>query len=423
MKSKKFYLAVFLPLLLGWYWYNHLKKPQKPHASQSSALRLTVSIAKPHQQSVKRYIDTVGQCVAYNQIALVSKATATLVTVKSSNGGSVQKGDVLFQFNESAPKAALQQAEAQFALDQAKHDLNVLQLKRSEGLRAQNFVSQQEYDTYQANVSVSQAQLEMDRALIAQRKIDLDDRTLLAPFAGEISKSEVDEGSYVNQGTTLAVLNQLQPIYVDSFLSERHLQALLKANRNEIEIEARLIDDPSVVQKGKLVSIGNTVEKSTGTFDIRGEFANEMRQFWPGRSMDLKIYYETIHNALLIPESAIHEGIQGEFVYIVNDQGLAEMKPVTTEQTYNHWIVVHGLNGNEQVITDGHTLLAPGMPINTQKLNIINPPASLQTSWHSFSNAPDVFAETLDLSSSKIFARGTKTFFTHCPRETGCEKL
>lgn len=408
MKSKKFYLTVFLCALIAWYWYGHndREKQQKAKASQASALRLSVSVAKPHQQSVKRYIDTVGQCVAYNHITLVAKATATLEKIKSNNGGSVQKGDVLFQFNESAPKAALQQAEAQLALDQAKHELNVLQLKRSQSLRAQNFVSQQEYDTYQANVSASQAQLAMDRAVIAQRKIDVEDRTLLAPFPGEISKSEVDEGSYVNQGTTLAVLNQLQPIYVDSFLSERHLQALLKAKRNEIEIEAHLIDDPSIVQKGKLVTIGNAVEKTTGTFDIRGEFANETRQFWPGRSIDLKIYYETIPNAFLIPESAIHEGVQGEFVYIINAQGLAEMKPVTTEQTYDHWIVVHGLDGNEQVITDGHALLAPGMPINTQKLNIVNPPASLQTSHHSFLQN-DIFAKH---RTSKMFATKMKSF-------------
>ena len=108
-----------------------------------------------------------------NSVIVVSKITGTLQTIKASKGGSVKAGDVLFQFNEDTPKAVLQQAEAQLALDKAKHELNVLQLQRSENLRSQNFVSQQEYDTYKANVAVSQAQIDMDNAVIHQRRISL----------------------------------------------------------------------------------------------------------------------------------------------------------------------------------------------------------------------------------------------------------
>ena len=337
---------------------------------------LTVSTVKPHVTTVKRYIDTVGQCTAVNSITVVSKITGTLQTIKASNGGSVKAGDVLFQFNEDTPKAVLQQAEAQLALDKAKHELNVLQLQRSENLRSQNFVSQQEYDTYKANVAVSQAQIDMDNAVINQRRITLGDYTLSAPFDGEIGKSAIDAGSYIQAGTTLAPLNQLQPIYADCFLAERHLRALLQAKREEITVEAHLLDDPSVQQAGKLVFIANEVEKSTGTFELRAEFPNENKQFWPGRGVELKICYETVPNAMLIPESAVHEGTHGSFVYIVNASGLAEMKSVTTEQTYDGWVVSHGLNGSEQVIASGHALLAPGMPVKS--IGTVEVPPSLR---------------------------------------------
>ena len=337
---------------------------------------LTVSTVKPHVTTVKRYIDTVGQCTAANSVTLVSEVTGTLRKIKAKNGGSVQSGDVLFQFNEDTPKAVLQQAEAQLALDKAKHDLNVLQLQRSEKLRSQNFVSEQEYDTYKANVAVSQAQIDMDNAVIHQRRISLSDYTLSAPFAGEIGKSAVDEGSYIQAGTTLATLNQLQPIYADTFLAERHLRALLRAKREEITIEAHLLDEPSVQQAGKLIFIANEVEKSTGTFELRAEFPNENKQFWPGRGVELKICYETVSNAMLVPESAVHEGAHGSFVYIVNGSGFSEMKSVTTDQTYDGWVVVQGLNGGEQVIASGHALLAPGMPVKS--IGTVEVPPSLR---------------------------------------------
>ena len=380
MKKSKFFLCVLLATVVFWLFFNRKRfwkpEPKTPQASQASAMVLTVSTVKPHVTTVKRYIDTVGQCTAVNSITVVSKITGTLQTIKASNGGSVKAGDVLFQFNEDTPKAVLQQAEAQLALDKAKHELNVLQLQRSENLRSQNFVSQQEYDTYKANVAVSQAQIDMDNAVINQRRITLGDYTLSAPFDGEIGKSAIDAGSYIQAGTTLAPLNQLQPIYADCFLAERHLRALLQAKREEITVEAHLLDDSSVQQAGKLVFIANEVEKSTGTFDIRAEFPNENKQFWPGRGVELKICYETVQNAMLIPESAVHEGTHGSFVYIVNASGLAEMKSVTTEQTYDGWVVTHGLNGNEQVIASGHVLLAPGLPVKA--IGTVEVPPSLR---------------------------------------------
>ena len=379
MKKFKFFLCVLLTTVVFWLFFNRKRfwKPQvQAPLPASASLVLTVSTVKPHVTTVKRYIDTVGQCTAANSVTLVSKVTGTLQKIKASNGGSVQAGDVLFQFNDATPNAVLQQAEAQLALDKAKHDLNVLQLQRSEKLRSQNFVSEQEYDTYKANVAVSRAQIDMDNAVISQRRITLSDYTLSAPFSGEIGKSAVDEGSYVQAGTTLATLNQLQPIYADAFLAERHLRDLLQANREEVAVEAHLLDDPTVQQAGKLIMIGNEVEKSTGTFDVRAEFPNNDKQFWPGRGVELKICYETVPNAILVPESAVHEGTHGSFVYVVNAQGLAEMKSVTTEQTYDGWVVVHGLDGSEQVIASGHALLALGMPVKA--IGTVDVPPSLR---------------------------------------------
>ena len=154
------------------------------------------------------------------------------------------------------------------------------------------------------------------------------------------------------------------------------MRALLQAKREEITVEAHLLDDSSVQQAGKLVFIANEVEKSTGTFDIRAEFPNENKQFWPGRGVELKICYETVLNAMLIPESAVHEGANGSFVYVVNASGLAEMKSVTTEQTYDGWVVTYGLNGNEQVIASGHALLAPGLPVKA--IGTVEVPPSLR---------------------------------------------
>ncbi|HCI56875.1 MAG TPA: hypothetical protein DEW74_01990 [Opitutae bacterium] len=164
----------------------------------------------------------------------------------------------------------------------------------------------------------------------------------------------------------------MKPIYVDTFVSEKYVSPLLSANREEIQVEARLIDDASVVQMGKLVFLANEVDKSTGTFDLRVEFENANFEFWAGRGVDLKIYYQTLPDACLVPEGSIHEGNSGSFVYVVNQKGCAEMCPVTVGQTYSNWIVVEGVSKDMQVIADDHPLLAPGMPV--QIIRSITPP-------------------------------------------------
>ena len=336
-------------------------------AKTTRSFQLSVSVAQPHKASVKNYMEAVGQCTAYKHITLVPQVAGTLLEVYRANGGSVKQGEILFKLDERSFHAALQQSEAQLAIDQAKHALNVSQLKRSEGLRSGNFVSQQEFDSYKTNVAASEAALKLDQATCELKRIDLEHCTIAAPFDGELSKSTVDPNTFVTVGTSLAVLNQLKPIYVDTFLAEKHLVPLLTAKSDEIEVEARLIDNPEIVQKGKLVFSGNEVDKSTGTFDIRAEFANDTLQFWPGRGVDIKIYYKAVPNAMLVPESAIHEGNKGSYVYIVNGKGLAEMCPIKVGQTYSHWTVVEGLKGQEQVIAEGHALLAPGVPVKARQ--------------------------------------------------------
>ena len=130
------------------------------------------------------------------------------------------------------------------------------------------------------------------------------------------------------------------------------------------------------MQTGKLVFIGNEVDKSTGTFDIRAEFNNANLEFWPGRGIDLKILYRTLHNVTLVPECAIHQGNKGAFVYTISPQGTAEIHPVKTGQSYYGWIVVSGLDKNETVVADGHALLAPGMPLQANATRPV--PAELQ---------------------------------------------
>lgn len=379
--THKFYYIIatigFIVFLFAWHGLSKLLHSSKPAGFE---MKLSISVAKPHLATVQKYIEAVGQCTSSNRVVLVPQVEGTLIDVLRPNGGFVNAGDLLFKIDDKSFKAYVQQSEAQLAIDKAKYDLNLSQLNRSEGLRSGNFVSQQEYDSYKVNVDASKAQLSLDEANCLLKRIDLEHCTISAPFAGELSKSEVDPHSFITKGTHLAVLNQLQPIYVDSYLAETHLSELLEAFKSHpesISVEAKLIDDDSIAQTGKLTFVGNEIEKASGTFDIRAQFANNTLQFWPGRGIDLKIYYKTLKDVLLIPESAIHQGNKGSFVYIINAQGVAEMRDVETDQTYDKWIVVlSGLKGDEQVIAGGHMLLAPGIPV--QAIQTIEAPKTLK---------------------------------------------
>lgn len=377
--SKVNYVIATVGFVIALAAWHKLAQMMKKPAAATPTMQLMVSVAKPHQTSVRSYIESVGQCTAYNRVVLVPQVEGTLEEVRRPNGGFVKAHEVLFRIDNRPYLAAVHQSEAQLTMDQAQHQLNVLQLKRSEELRSGNFVSQQEFDTYKTNVEASQAKLDLDQATYDLKCIDLEHCTLNAPFSGELSKSSVDAHSFVSRGTSLAVLNQLQPVYVDSFLSERRLSELLAAqyeNPEDISVEAHLIDAPQVSQTGKLIFRGNEVDKSTGTFDIRAEFNNDKYQFWPGRGIDLKIYYKTLKDVLLVPECAIHESPKGSFVYVINEKGLAEMQYVTTGQSYDGWITIQGLKKDVTVISDGHALLAPGIPV--QASSTVEIPESLK---------------------------------------------
>jgi RND family efflux transporter MFP subunit len=327
-------------------------------------MQLSVKAAFPFKTSVQRYIDAVGQCTAFESITLVPQVEGELITVSRKNGGTVKKGDLLFEIDSRSLIANLKQAEAQLAIDKAQLQLHQSQLQRSEMLKTGDFVSQQEYDTYKVNVAMYEGHVKLDEATCTLKQIDLEHCFMRAPFDGELGKSTVNTHSFVSKGTTLATLNQVQPIYADCFLSEKYFSPLWKAkntSNNRIVVEARLLDDSSVVQYGELVYVDNVVDKTTGSFCARSEFRNEDWGFWEGRAVDLKIYYAVLDNILLVPEASIHIGNKGSFVYVINAQNVAEMRYVNAGQNYQEWVVIHsGLEGSEKIIAEGHALLAPG---------------------------------------------------------------
>ncbi|MDR2769392.1 MAG: efflux RND transporter periplasmic adaptor subunit [Puniceicoccales bacterium] len=327
-------------------------------------MQLSVKAAFPFKTSVQRYIDAVGQCTAFESLTLVPQVEGELITVSRKNGGAVKEGDLLFEVDPRSLMAGLKQAEAQLIIDKAQLQLHQSQLQRSETLKTGDFVSQQEYDTYKANVAMYEGRVKLDEAACALKQVDLEHCFIRAPFDGELGKSTVNAHSFVSKGTTLATLNQVQPIYADCFLSEKYFNPLWNAkntHNNHIVVEARLLDDSSVVQYGELVYVDNVVDKTTGSFCARSEFKNEDWGFWEGRAVDLKIYYAVLNNILLVPEASVHMGNKGSFVYVINAENVAEMRYVNVGQNYQEWVVIYsGLEGNEKIIADGHALLAPG---------------------------------------------------------------
>jgi multidrug efflux system membrane fusion protein len=327
-------------------------------------MQVSIKAAFHFKASVQRYIDAVGQCTAFESLTLVPQVEGELIKVSRKNGGTVKKGDLLFEIDSRSLMASLKQAEAQLTIDEAQLQLHQSQLQRSVTLRTGDFVSQQEYDTYKANVAMYEGRVKLDEAACTLKQIDLEHCFIRAPFDGELGKSTVDTYSFVSKGTTLATLNQMQPIYADCFLSEKYFSPLWNTKNtpnNRIVVEARLLDDNAVVQYGELVYVDNVVDKMTGSFCTRAEFKNEDWGFWEGRAVELKIYYEVLDNIFLVPEASIHMGNKGSFVYVINAQNVAEMRYVNVGQNYKEWVVIHsGLEGNEKIIAEGHALLAPG---------------------------------------------------------------
>jgi multidrug efflux system membrane fusion protein len=267
----------------------------------------------------------------------------------------VKKGDLLFTIDPRPYQAALDQAKAQAELDQ-------LNLKRQEDLRARKVISQQDYDTAVANAQKSQAATE-------SAQVNLDWCYIKSPINGRVGLRNVDVGNLVGPSTaSLVTIQGLDPIYTDFTVAENDLPLVRKyLGGPNVKVQTYLSDGSIMPRMGDLYFIDNAVQPGSGTVKARGVTPNPDRALWPSEFVRVRFILDTLKSATLVPSQAVQVSQSGPFVFVVKPDNTADLRPVKPGQRQEGDLtVIEGVKPDETVVVTGQLALSPGAKVAPQ---------------------------------------------------------
>jgi multidrug efflux system membrane fusion protein len=290
-----------------------------------------------------------------------------LLSVNFDEGQDVKKGDVLAQIDPTTYQAALDQAVAKKAQDEAQLANARNDLARYQRLAATNAINQQQADTQKALVAQNEALVQADQAAIDNARAMLGYTTIVAPLDGRTGIRQVDAGNIVHSSDSngIVVITQITPISVLFNLPQQNLDRVNAAfAKGALPVDAMRSEDDKVIANGKLTVVDNQVDQSTGTVKLKAEFPNTDRQLWPGQFVNVQLLVDTLKQVVVIPTGAVQRGPKGTFVYIVKDDNTVAVQAITVQQQDEDQAVVSkGLEPPQRVVTTGFARLSEGTKV------------------------------------------------------------
>ncbi len=319
------------------------------------------------------YLSGLGSVTAFNTANIKSRVDGQIMQVAVREGQTVRQGQLLIEIDSRPFQVQLEQAQAQLSRDQAQLGDAKLNLERDTALFPSGSISQQQVDTQRALVHQVQGTVSNDQALIDNAKLQIAYCHIAAPFNGRIGLRQVDPGNIVHasDANPMLVLTQLDPIAVIFTLTEDQLPRVAqRMKKATLQVDAFSRDDQTKLATGKLLTIDNQIDQTTGTAKLKAVFDNRDSQLWPNQFVNANLLLETRKNSTVLPTAAILRGPQGTFVYAVKPDKTVEARPVTVSLTQgNTTAVSSGLNPGDMVVTDarsggasGNRQAAPGTP-------------------------------------------------------------
>ena len=324
-----------------------------------------VAVAKARQGDIPVYLNGLGNVTAFYTVTLHSRVDGQLMNVAFQEGQSVKEGDLLAQIDPRPFQVQLEQAEGQMAHDQAMLKDAQLDLERYKTLLKQDAIPSQQLDTQAATVAQDEGQIKTDQAAIDNAKLQLTYCKIIAPISGRIGLRLVDPGNIVHasDSTGMLVITQVQPITVLFTIAEDSLPPVLRklSAGATLPVQAINRDNSQKLDSGKLLTVDNQIDATTGTSRLKAVFPNQAFNLFPNQFVNIRLLVETRHDQVIVPSVAIQSGAQGKFVYVVKPDSTVEVRVVTPGIAEgNDTSIDKGLNVDEAVVVDGAEKLQPG---------------------------------------------------------------
>ena len=348
----------------GYFAYQRVSRARQHPSQQSREQGVPVTVALANQTNFPVLLSGLGTVQAFNTVTVRSRVDGEITRIAFKEGDIVKPGDLLAQIDSRPYRAALDQAIAKKAQDEATLSNSKLDLQRYQTLAKEDFASRQQLDTQQATVAQQTALVQADEAAVENAQTQLDYTDIKAPIGGRVGFRLADQGNVVTAASQngIVTIAQLQPISVLFTLPEGQVNSVSEAmKRGNVVATAFTADGGRQLAQGTLAVINNQVDVTTGVIQMKATFANSDNALWPGQSVSVKVLVDTLQNVVVIPQSAVQHSQQGLWAFVVNDKQRAETRPIEVgASNSDNAVVTKGLSAGERVVTAGQYRLQNG---------------------------------------------------------------
>lgn len=328
-----------------------------------------VLAATVEEKDVPVQVQAIGSVESYSTVAVKTQITGELTGVFFREGQEVKKGELIFTLDKRPFEAVLKQAQSTLAKDQAQAEMARVQARRYAVLMKDGVVAKEQYDQMQSSADALDAAVEADQAAVENARVQLIYCSIDSPINGRVGSLLIHQGNMIKANDVpLVNINQIQPIRVAFTVPEQYLAEIKRfAANGKLSVQVSIPND-SKPATGKLSFIDNTVDPTTGTIKLKGEFANTDRRLWPGQFVDVVLTLHTQPNAIVVPSQAVNTGQQGQYVFVIKPDMTVETRPVAVNRTTKGQSVIDkGLGPGERVVTDGQLRLVPGSRVQIKE--------------------------------------------------------
>ena len=371
-KSGWLWILALIVLAAGAYYYYKSRPSSESKAAPAPGSRaagigpVSVAVTSALKQNVPYFLSGLGTVTAFNTVTVKSRVDGQLEKVNFKEGQFVHEGDLLAEIDPRPFQVALEQMEGQLFRDQSQLDNARVDFKRYDKLAKEGVIASQQVDTQNATVGQLEGAVRADQAQIDNEKLQLVYCKITAPLSGRVGLRLVDQGNMIHatDPNGLVVITQVQPVAVLFTLPEDNLPEVIQHMKSEeLSVEAYSRDDQTKLAAGKLLTVDNQIDPTTGTVRFKAAFENRDLSLWPNQFVNTRLMLAIRKDAIVVPLAAIQRGTQGSYVYTVK-AGKANMQPVKVDMTQgNIALIATGVLVGDQVVVDGQERLQSGTPV------------------------------------------------------------
>lgn len=359
-------VLVLIVVAVGGYavWHHHHTAALQAAEAKKPPQKVPVTVADVRRADFPVYLNGLGTVQPFDTVTVRSRVDGQVTDVGFKQGQMITEGQVLVQIDPRPYQAALDQAIAKKAQDEASLKDAQLNLARYGALATQEFASRQQFNTQQATVQQLMAQIQGDQAVIDNAQTQVSYTTIRSPLAGKAGFRLVDPGNIVHAADTTGIVTivKLQPISVVFTAPEEEVPDINKAlAAGTVPVSALSTDGTKTLSEGHLALVNNEVDQASGTIRMKATFANTDNVLWPGLSVSTRLLLDTLKQVIVVPDEAVERGPDGLYAFVVGNDDKVQQRALTVSQESDSGAVVaKGLSPGEKVVVAGQYGLSDG---------------------------------------------------------------